>query len=94
MDDFSIGLPGVANYFGVVPSPTNYIQPGKRPMSSTCPSLILNQHGDVVFSIGAAGGTRITSSAVFVRWQDLISAIMCIIIILIVYLLCLRICWI
>ena len=71
MDDFSI--PGASNSFGVVPSPSNYIQPGKRPMSSTCPSLILNQNGDVIFSIGAAGGTRITTSTVFVRWLDLIS---------------------
>ncbi|KAJ3337076.1 hypothetical protein HDU91_001579, partial [Kappamyces sp. JEL0680] len=36
MDDFSI--PGVPNAFGLAPSPYNYIQPGKRPLSSSVPT--------------------------------------------------------
>ncbi|XP_074032258.1 scoloptoxin SSD14 [Leptinotarsa decemlineata] len=59
MDDFSI--PGEPNIFGLPPSPTNYIEPGKRPMSSMCPSIILD-NGNVFMVIGGAGGSRITSN--------------------------------
>ncbi|CAH1117469.1 unnamed protein product [Phaedon cochleariae] len=60
MDDFS--SPNITNVFGIPPSPTNYIKPGKRPMSSTCPSIILDENKDVLMIIGGAGGSRITSS--------------------------------
>ncbi|XP_023023426.1 scoloptoxin SSD14 [Leptinotarsa decemlineata] len=60
MDDFS--SPNITNVFGIPPSPSNYIIPGKRPMSSTCPSIILNKNKEVVMIIGGAGGSKITSS--------------------------------
>ncbi|XP_043065801.1 scoloptoxin SSD14-like [Drosophila bipectinata] len=60
MDDFS--SPGRSNYFGMPPSPTNFIKPGKRPMSSTCPSIILDAQGDVKLIIGGSGGSKIPSS--------------------------------
>ncbi|KAE9548146.1 hypothetical protein FO519_008644 [Halicephalobus sp. NKZ332] len=41
MDDFSI--PGVKNFFGFEPSKTNYIAPGKRPMSSISPVVIYDK---------------------------------------------------
>ncbi|XP_074032200.1 uncharacterized protein [Leptinotarsa decemlineata] len=59
MDDFSI--PGESNVFGFPSSPTNYIEPGKRPMSSMCPSIILN-NGYVYMVIGGAGGSKIISN--------------------------------
>ncbi|UKZ83985.1 hypothetical protein TrVFT333_011801 [Trichoderma virens FT-333] len=37
MNDFSI--PGVSNSFGYIPSPANYIRPGKRPLSSISPII-------------------------------------------------------
>lgn len=60
MDDFS--TPGTANYFGVPASPTNYIKPGKRPMSSMSPTIIVNENDDVRLAIGASGGTHIITS--------------------------------
>ncbi|XP_032594020.1 scoloptoxin SSD14 [Drosophila grimshawi] len=60
MDDFS--TPGKVNAYGIPASPANYIQPGKRPMSSTCPSIILDDAGNVALVIGGAGGSRITTS--------------------------------
>ncbi|XP_030567698.1 scoloptoxin SSD14 [Drosophila novamexicana] len=60
MDDFS--TPGLANAYGIPASPANYIKPGKRPMSSTCPSIILDDAGNVALVVGGAGGSRITTS--------------------------------
>jgi gamma-glutamyltranspeptidase / glutathione hydrolase len=45
MNDFS--LPGLSDYFGLAPTPSNYIQPGKRPMSSMSPIVVFNPSGNV-----------------------------------------------
>ncbi|KAH8420285.1 hypothetical protein KR009_008774 [Drosophila setifemur] len=60
MDDFS--TPGKVNAYGIPASPANFIKPGKRPMSSTCPSIVLDSHGNVKLIVGAAGGSKITTS--------------------------------
>lgn len=62
MNDFSI--PGSDNAFGYIPSPANFVRPGKRPLSSICPLIVSNPDGDVYFVTGAAGGSRIISSTV------------------------------
>lgn len=72
LDDFSIA-PGVRNAFGLVGSEANLIAPGKRPLSSMSPTIVLNQDGSPRLSCGAAGGPKIitTSLQVVVRCLDL-----------------------
>ncbi|CAN6604159.1 glutathione hydrolase proenzyme [Trichomonascus vanleenenianus] len=61
MDDFSI--PNRSNYFGLKPSIYNYIAPYKRPLSSTVPTIVVNQKTNAVeMVIGAAGGSHITTA--------------------------------
>jgi len=64
MDDFSSD--GFSNNYGVPPSPENFIKPGKRPLSSMCPAVVVAAAGgDVRLVTGAAGGTRITSGVAY-----------------------------
>lgn len=60
MDDSS--TPGEPNAFGLYPSPFNYPEPGKRPLSSTAPSIIEHPDGSFYLAIGGAGGSRIYGS--------------------------------
>ena len=62
MDDFS--SPKFENAFGYQPSPENFIVAGKRPMSSTSASIVLDRDGEASFVTGAAGGSRIISSTI------------------------------
>ena len=59
MDDFAI-QPGVKNYFGLIGSEANAVAPGKRPLSSMSPTIVLKR-GKPVLSVGAAGGPTIIS---------------------------------
>ena len=65
MDDFS--SPNITNFFGLKPSESNFIQPGKRMMSSMCPSIITDQLGNLRLLIGGSGGTQITTGVAIVR---------------------------
>ena len=57
MDDFS--YPGAVNRFGVPPSENNMMSPGKRPVSSLSPSVVVDKKDRVVAVFGGSGGTKI-----------------------------------
>jgi len=60
MDDFS-AKPGAPNMYGVVGSSANAIAPGRRPLSSMVPSILLRD-GQVALVLGSPGGSRIFTS--------------------------------
>jgi gamma-glutamyltranspeptidase/glutathione hydrolase len=59
MDDFT-SHPGTANLYGLIQSEANAIAPGKRPLSSMMPTILLRD-GQLSFVTGARGGPRIIS---------------------------------
>lgn len=68
MDDFSI--PGRPNAFSMPPSENNFIVPGKRPLSSQSPTIVLND-GNVDLVVGGSGGPRIISATLHVLLYSL-----------------------
>ena len=72
LDDFSIA-PGVRNAFGLLGSEANVIAPGKRPLSSMSPTIVLGDDRVPILSCGAAGGPKIITAVlqVLVRVLDL-----------------------
>ena len=61
MDDFA-AAPGVPNAYGLVGSEANSIAPGKRPLSSMTPTILLDPTGKVAISVGGSGGSFIPSA--------------------------------
>jgi gamma-glutamyltranspeptidase/glutathione hydrolase len=61
MDDFSIS-PGTPNAFGLIGSQANAVAPGKRPLSSMSPTMVLDATGYPVLTAGAAGGPKIINA--------------------------------
>jgi gamma-glutamyltranspeptidase/glutathione hydrolase len=62
MDDFT-SKPGVPNTFGLVQGKTNQIEPGKRPLSSMSPTIVL-KNGKLFMITGSPGGSTIISTTV------------------------------
>jgi gamma-glutamyltranspeptidase/glutathione hydrolase len=61
MDDFS-AQPGKPNAFGLVGAENNAVAPGKRPLSSMTPTIVLKD-GKPIMTVGAAGGPKIITQA-------------------------------
>ncbi|RKF23544.1 gamma-glutamyltransferase [Altericroceibacterium spongiae] len=62
MDDFS-AKPGVPNSFGLVQGAANAVGPGKRPLSSMTPTIVLKD-GKLFMVTGSPGGSTIISTTV------------------------------
>jgi gamma-glutamyltranspeptidase/glutathione hydrolase len=60
MDDFAV-KPGAANMFGLVQGNANAIAPGKRPLSSMTPTIVLKD-GAPLLVVGSPGGSRIITT--------------------------------
>jgi gamma-glutamyltranspeptidase/glutathione hydrolase len=60
MDDFAVKL-GVPNIYGLIQGPANAIAPGKRPLSSMTPTIVI-ENGKLRFVLGSPGGARIIST--------------------------------
>ena len=60
MDDF-LTVRGEANLFGLVQGEANLVGPGKRPLSSMSPTIVVRD-GKPVLTLGASGGPRIITS--------------------------------
>ncbi|XP_045516489.1 glutathione hydrolase 1 proenzyme-like isoform X1 [Pieris brassicae] len=70
MDDFAI--PNRQSVYGMPPSPANIISPGKQPLSSMAPSIVLRNNGTVDLILGAAGGTKITTQVALLTMHTLL----------------------
>jgi len=60
MDDFA-AKEGVPNIYGLIQGPANAIAPGKRPLSSMTPTIVL-EDGKLRFVLGSPGGARIITT--------------------------------
>ena len=60
MDDFS-AKPGVPNAYGLIGGDANAVEPGKRPLSSMSPTIVLRD-GKVFLVTGSPGGSRIITT--------------------------------
>ncbi len=60
MDDFT-SKPGSPNMFGLVQGKANAIAPGKRPLSSMTPTIVMKD-GKPVLVVGTPGGARIITT--------------------------------
>lgn len=69
MDDFS-AKPGAVNAYGLVGSAANAIEPGKRPLSSMTPTIVLKD-GEPFMVTGSPGGSRIITSVL----QSILNAV-------------------
>src|SRR5580698_2774695 len=60
MDDFA-SKPGAPNLYGLIQGPANAIGPGKRPLSSMTPTIVLKD-GKLFLVLGSPGGARIITT--------------------------------
>jgi len=60
MDDFT-AKPGEPNLYGLVQGPANAVGPGKRPLSSMTPAIVVKD-GKLFMVLGSPGGARIITT--------------------------------
>jgi gamma-glutamyltranspeptidase / glutathione hydrolase len=60
MDDFA-SKTGTPNMYGLIQGPANAIAPGKRPLSSMTPTIVL-EDGKLRYVLGSPGGARIITT--------------------------------
>ena len=60
MDDFTAKI-GAPNMYGLIQGAANIIAPGKRPLSSMCPTIV-TRDGKPVLIVGTPGGSRIITA--------------------------------
>ena len=60
MDDFA-AKPGVMNAYGLIGGDANAVEPGKRPLSSMSPTIVMKD-GKVFMVTGSPGGSRIITT--------------------------------
>jgi gamma-glutamyltranspeptidase/glutathione hydrolase len=60
MDDFA-SKPGAPNLYGLIQGPANAVGPGKRPLSSMTPTIVLKD-GKLFLVLGSPGGARIITT--------------------------------
>ena len=71
MDDFARAV-GEANAFGLIGGAPNLPGPGKRPVSTMSPTIILDGEGRPILCAGAAGGSRIVTAIQQVAMNQLL----------------------
>ncbi len=69
MDDFA-SKPGTANMMGLVQGVANGIAPGKRPLSSMTPTMLL-KNGKIALVLGSPGGSTIITTVI----NDIVSVV-------------------
>jgi gamma-glutamyltranspeptidase / glutathione hydrolase len=70
MDNFSV--PNSLNAFGPIPSPNNFVKPGKRPLSAMAPTIIeFFANNTLYFITGGSGGSRIIIATIQTLWLAL-----------------------
>lgn len=72
MDDFTT-VAGALNAYGLQQSEANLPEPGKRPLSSMSPTVVLDERGRVEAVAGASGGPRIITATAQVLLRVLLS---------------------
>jgi len=73
MDDFASAV-GQTNAFGLPGGAPNLPGPGRRPVSTMSPTIVLDGEG-AVLCIGASGGSRIVTAAEQVAWHTVVRGI-------------------
>ncbi len=63
MDDFTTA-PGRPNLYGLIQGEENTVAPGKRPLSSMSPTIVLDEEGELLWVLGSPGGSTIITTVV------------------------------